>query len=159
MQLTQQDHEHLKMLSIFHYIVAALMACFSCIGLIYVVLGIAMMSGGMGHGAQAPPEFMGLIFAIMGGAFILFGLTLATCVFMAGRNLASYKRYTFCLVIAGLSCMWMPFGTILGVFTFIVLLRPQVKEAFTGIPAPQPMYPANPMSPMQPPDVPPQPPV
>lgn len=49
---------------------------------------------------------------------------------LAGRALAQRRRYTFCLVIAGVACMFMPFGTVLGVFTIIVLLRDSVKELF-----------------------------
>ncbi|HTC95994.1 MAG TPA: hypothetical protein VK699_21310 [Terriglobales bacterium] len=154
MPLTYQDQEQLRMLSIFHYIVAALLAMFACIPLIHVTLGIAMLMGAFGHGADAPPAFMGLIFVILGGLFIVLGLTLAICTFLAGRYLAQCKHYTFCLVVAALCCLWMPFGTVLGVFTIIVLMRPQVKEAFTGIPAPQPTHPAAPMPPVQPPTTP-----
>jgi len=32
--------------------------------------------------------------------------------------------------MAGVECMFMPFGTVLGVFTIIVLMRPSVKEIF-----------------------------
>ena len=32
--------------------------------------------------------------------------------------------------MAAISCAFMPFGTVLGVFTLIVLLRPGVKELF-----------------------------
>jgi hypothetical protein len=38
----------------------------------------------------------------------------------------------FCLVMAGIQCIFMPFGTVLGVFTIIVLMRNSVKEAFTA---------------------------
>jgi hypothetical protein len=54
----------------------------------------------------------------------------AFCVFLAGRNLAQQRRYTFCLVIAGLLCIFIPFGTVLGVFTIVVLVRPSVKALF-----------------------------
>ncbi len=33
--------------------------------------------------------------------------------------------------MAGVACMFMPFGTVLGVFTIIVLLRDSVKELFS----------------------------
>jgi hypothetical protein len=32
--------------------------------------------------------------------------------------------------MAGVACMFMPFGTVLGVFTIVVLLRDSVKELF-----------------------------
>ena len=36
----------------------------------------------------------------------------------------------YCLVMAGIECLFMPFGTVLGVFTIIVLMRESVKEMF-----------------------------
>jgi len=38
----------------------------------------------------------------------------------------------FCLIVAGIICIFMPLGTILGVFTIIVLVRPSVKAMFEG---------------------------
>jgi hypothetical protein len=34
------------------------------------------------------------------------------------------------LIVAGLNCLQIPFGTVLGVFTFIVLRRPAVKDLY-----------------------------
>jgi hypothetical protein len=34
--------------------------------------------------------------------------------------------------MAAIACMLMPFGTVLGVFTIIVLMRPSVKELFAA---------------------------
>ena len=36
----------------------------------------------------------------------------------------------FHYAVAAIACMFMPFGTVLGVFTIIVLMRPSVKERF-----------------------------
>jgi hypothetical protein len=36
----------------------------------------------------------------------------------------------YCLVVAGIECIFMPFGTVLGVFTIIVLMRPSVRNLF-----------------------------
>ncbi len=49
---------------------------------------------------------------------------------LAGRKLARRRSWTFCLVVASIECLFMPYGTVLGVFTIIVLLRPTVKELF-----------------------------
>src|SRR5438034_237975 len=46
------------------------------------------------------------------------------------RELRDRRGYLFCLVMAGIACLFQPFGMILGVFTFIVLLRPSVKTLF-----------------------------
>lgn len=34
----------------------------------------------------------------------------------------------FCLIMAGIACLFMPFGTVLGVFTIVVLTRESVRE-------------------------------
>jgi len=41
------------------------------------------------------------------------------------------------MVIAGLSCLNMPLGTVLGIFTLIVLSRESVKVLFKGEATPQ----------------------
>jgi hypothetical protein len=131
MTTSSQDLEHLKLLSIFHYVVAALAALFACLPLFHLCIGIAMVSGWEGFADIDPMAgFMGWFFIAFSSAFILTGWAFALCLFLAGRYLSQRRRYTFCLVMAGLACMFMPFGTVLGVFTIIVLLRDSVKELF-----------------------------
>ena len=81
---------------------------------------------------DGPAVVIGWIFLIGGSTFILIGWTYAIAMFFAGRCLQSHRRPTFCFVIAVLSCLHAPIGTVLGVFTIIVLQRPSVKELFAG---------------------------
>jgi hypothetical protein len=39
-----------------------------------------------------------------------------------------------CMITAGLSCLEMPYGTALGVMTFVVLSRPSVRQEFDAHP-------------------------
>ena len=66
----------------------------------------------------------------MGCGLLLIFWTLAALIIVAGRFLARSKHYRFCKVMAGVSCVWLPLGTALGVFTLIVLRRPSVKKLF-----------------------------
>lgn len=124
-----EDKEHLKLLSIFHYIVGAITALFSFFPLIYVAIGIAMLVGAF-NGKDAPPKIVGWIFVIFPGFIILCGWTFTVCIFIAGYKLAHYRSRMYCLVIACIECTFMPFGTVLGVFTIIVLMKDSVKELF-----------------------------
>ena len=124
-----QDAEHLRLLSIFHYVVGGLTALCACIPIIHLAIGLAILFGAFPHN-NGPPAVVGLLMVVIAGCFILAGWALAICLFIAGGYLKSRKHYTFCLVIAGISCMLFPFGTALGVFTIIVLMRPSVKEMF-----------------------------
>lgn len=46
------------------------------------------------------------------------------------RCLRLRKNYVFCQVVAGLSCVDIPYGTALGVTTLVVLGRPSVRDLF-----------------------------
>ena len=122
-----QDQEHLRLLSVFHYVVAGLATIFSCFLILHIAMGIAMVTGVLDGG---PPRMFGWLFVVLPGIFMLLGWAFAVCLFAAGRCLAARKHYTFCLVMGAISCLFMPFGTVLGVFTIIVLMRPSVVELF-----------------------------
>lgn len=131
-----QDGEHLRLLSIFHYVVGGIMALMACFPLIHIAIGIVFLLNPalLTQNHQQPPfpaEVFGPLFVAVGGAIVVAGWTLAALVLTAGRFLNKRKHHTFCLVVAGVSCVFFPFGTALGVFSLIVLLRPSVKELFT----------------------------
>ncbi len=123
-----QDEEHLRLLSIFHYVVGGIAGFFACFPIIHLTIGIAILAGAMGR--EGPPPAFGLLFVMMALIFITGGWTLAICLIVAGKRLARRTNYKFCFVIACISCAIMPYGTVLGVFTIIVLVRPTVKQLF-----------------------------
>ena len=133
-----RDDEHLRLLALFHYIYAGLTGLFSCFPMVYLGLGVVMISGGIkDRSGQGPPPELGWFFVIFAAAFILLGWVYASCVALAGRYLTRRRGYWFCFIVACLSCAFAPLGTVLGVFTLIVLLRPSVKAAF-GVGGPYP---------------------
>jgi hypothetical protein len=89
-------------------------------------------------GAGGPPPEIGWIFIVGGGVFSLVVWSMAACTLFAAYNLSKKQRYLFCFVIACISCASVPLGTILGVFTIVVLARPGVKELFDNLPAETP---------------------
>lgn len=130
---TDKDAEHLRLLAIFHYIVAGIGAFFACFPLIHVALGALMVfhpSTMQGSANEPPPAAVGYLFIFLGGLFILMGWSMAVCTFLSGRFIAKRKNRVFSFVIAGLLCMFMPFGTVLGIFTIIVLSRESVQRLY-----------------------------
>ena len=106
-------------------------AFFSCIPLVHLFVGLALIFGQIG-GEDPAADLIGLLFVVIAGVIILTGWTFAVLILLSGRNLARRRRHTFCLVIAAVECLFMPFGTVLGVFTIVVLMRDSVKALFEG---------------------------
>ena len=131
-----QDSEHLRLLSIFHYVVAGLAALFSFFLLVYTTVGgifiFAARHGTPKPGEELPPEFLGWIFIVLGSLLFLLGIAMAICILIAGRCLSRRKCYSFALVIACIECLFIPFGTILGGFTIVALSRESVRELFSA---------------------------
>jgi hypothetical protein len=105
---------------------------FACLPLIHVAMGlIFFLHPGTGVGQRDfPPKLFGLLFVFVGGFFVLLGWSAAICTFISGRYLAKRRKRTFSYVMAAILCAFMPFGTILGVFTLIVLGRDSVQKMY-----------------------------
>ncbi len=126
-----EDENHLDLLAVFHWVVGGLTALFACFPLIHVGLGLAMVFGKL-DGKNPPPAWIGWFFVVFGGMAVLCGWTAAIAIITAGRKLKRRKSWMYCVVIGALECALMPFGTILGVFTIIVLMRDSVKQLFAA---------------------------
>jgi hypothetical protein len=132
-----KDLEHLKLLTIFHYIVGGL-ACFcGLLWVIYIVSGVILLiaSGSMTGDDRMGAAIGGVLATIVGFVlFVLFEAYGILCV-IAGRKYAKPEGYRFCFVLAVFTCLNFPLGTALGVFAIVVLNRPSVKARFQGLPA------------------------
>jgi hypothetical protein len=127
------DTEHLRLLGLGYYLSAAMTAFFSLFGLLY--MGIGMTVTKIAHDApraDAPPEAMGLVFALIGAAFFLIMAGITGIKAYVGRCLERRRHRVLCLVVAVVSCLEIPYGTALGIGTFIVLMRPRVMRQFDG---------------------------
>jgi hypothetical protein len=126
------DTEKLRILSVFHYVVGLLTLLFALLPSIHLMMGIMMITGRFAHEPDFPARPMGWFFTVLALLFMLAALALGIALIMAGRNLAARTRYTFCFVVAGLSTLLFPFGTVLGVFTILTLAKDSVRSMFAG---------------------------
>src|SRR5262245_37032199 len=104
-----------------------------CFPLIHLTIGIAIARGDIPqppNGAPEVPRMIGWMFIAIAAFIISLSWLMAAALVLGGRNLQARRRYTLCMVVAAVACLFMPLGTILGVFTLIVLNRPSVKELF-----------------------------
>jgi hypothetical protein len=129
-----RDAAHLRTLSICWYILSIFQAFTGCIVLGYIVLvllmGVGMASSGHSDDATAGAAFSGF-FGCFGLALLAFWWGLAFLNFNVARSLAKRRHRGLCFVMAAFACLFVPLGTILGVFTFVTLSRPSVQNSFT----------------------------
>jgi O-antigen/teichoic acid export membrane protein len=130
----KKDVEHLRLLSVFHFVFAG----FALLGLGFMVLHYTFMRMFLGpefaryHRGSPPPKEVLVILAVVYvviGFFTILGLVLNL---LSGVWLRQRKNRLFSLIIAGLNCLQVPLGTALGVFTFIVLSRDSVRRLYEG---------------------------
>ncbi len=132
----RRNLEHLSVLSIFHFVFAGL----ALVGVGFLCVHYAIMHSFMTNpemwksqkGPGPPPkEFFDMFvwFYVFMGALLLLGLVLNV---LSGLFLRQRRHRIFSLVIAGLNCLQIPFGTALGVFTILVLSRPSVCQLYSG---------------------------
>ncbi len=128
------DLEHLKLLSIFHYVVAGLVGSFSLFPVFHLVFGLLIIFAPQifEQKGDKPPAFFGWFMVAFALMLITIGLVFAVLILVTARFLSGRRHYMFCLVMAGAECLIMPFGTVLGVFTIVVLIRDSVKEMFSA---------------------------
>ncbi len=130
------DDEHLKLLSLGYIISGASAALFSLFALMYVLFGaiigatIAKQAAADSQGAEQVPAFIGWLIGGIGLAFFLILAAFAAAKFWTAACLKKRKSRTFCMVVAAISCLEFPYGTALGVLTFIVLGRDSVARLF-----------------------------
>jgi hypothetical protein len=80
---------------------------------------------------QGPPPAE--IFAIFKWAYLVFGCWFLSSVILnllSGLFILRRKYRYFSLVVAAINCLHIPLGTVLGVFTIIVLIRQSVVELY-----------------------------
>ena len=129
----QIDTDHLNLLAVFHMVGAGL----ALLGILflfghYMLFNTIMSSAGAfpkGGSGPSPEAFFSAFrwFYLVFGVWLLLSLVLNL---LGWSYLRARKNRTFCMVVAGFNCIHVPLGTVLGVFTLVVLSRRSVLELF-----------------------------
>ena len=123
------DEEHLKLLSIGYWVWGGVMAAYSLfIGAYFMFMGFIFTS--IPDGADAAPDFLRWFFPIVG--IVVFGIagTFAGLQIANGFWIRKRTHHVLSMVVAGFTCAMVPVGTMLGVCSFVVLVRPTVRALY-----------------------------
>ena len=127
------DADHLQLLGIFHFLFAGLaLVGLGFLGLHYALLRYFVFNPNVwANQKNSPPpaEF----FQIFQWLYVVCGVLLLVggiANLLSGLWIRARKNRAFSLVVAGIDCIQIPFGTALGVLTIIVLMRDSVRETY-----------------------------
>lgn len=124
------DAEHLKLLRWGYFFSGAMTAFFSLFGLAYAAMGFMFVNFPVADGQNPPPEWFGLVFGILGTVTAVLMWALAAAKFRVAKALRERTMRTFCIVVAVFTMLGVPFGTLLGLLTLLVLGRSSVERSF-----------------------------
>jgi hypothetical protein len=130
LEITRHD---LKILSVCYYIQAGLLGFYALLVLAYGALFATILQS-IPRGAdqaQLPAGVAKLIGGVLTAGGILTAVA-ALVTFLCGRYLPQARNRRFCYAVAALTCLGIPYGTVLGIYTFIVLGRPETKQIAAG---------------------------
>lgn len=132
--LPDKDLAELRLLSILHYVFAALQLLgLGFLWMHYFLMRTMFLEGGLAARGAATPgmeDFPKTFFQVLIGFYIAGGVILLVSGLLAvlsAQGLARRRNRTLSIVVAGLSCLQIPLGTVLGVFTLMVLMRDSVR--------------------------------
>jgi hypothetical protein len=87
---------------------------------------------------QGPPVIMFRIFAAATGVIILLGWTFGGLTIYAGHCVQKRTHRLFIYVMAALNCPFLPWGTLLGIATLMLLQTPVAQREFRVLAADRP---------------------
>lgn len=127
---TAQYTQYANYIGLAHYVVAAFSALFACFPVLHLSIGIGIVTGRLDTQNEPGAMLGGWMFIGVASAFICLGWFFTAILLYTGRCWQKKQHYTFCLIVAAVSCLFTPFGTILGIFALILLLQPEGKALF-----------------------------
>jgi hypothetical protein len=132
----KRDIEHIRLLAILHFVFGGL----AMLGILFLLIHYFIL-----HTVFASPELWKSqpnstpppkeFFEVFVWLYVFMGFLLVIgCLLnlLSGLFLLKRRHRVFSLVIAGLNCLQIPFGTALGILTILVLLRDSVRELYDG---------------------------
>ena len=134
------DGEHLKLLSIAYWVWGGILAAYSLFIAAYFLF-IGFIFAAIPEGGDAPPAFFGWIFVVVAVAMLVIIGGIAGLQIANGFWIRRRTHRVASMVVAGFTCASIPMGTMLGVFSFLVLARPSVRELYLEPVPPSEVFP------------------
>jgi hypothetical protein len=78
----------------------------------------------------SPFTFLSIMFILLPIGIVVIGWMFAIAVVLNGYYIKNRRWHIYCLVVSGVESIFMPFGTILGIFSIVLLTKPEIRVLF-----------------------------
>jgi membrane-associated HD superfamily phosphohydrolase len=129
------DEEQLRLLSFFHYVSGAVTITFSSMFIFHLIFfgymasNPELFSNDDAKNAKEAMQIMQILLAVF-GTFVILGISYGICEIVSGVFIKQKKYRIFSMIVAIPRIILIPYGTILSMFTFILLDRDSVKSLY-----------------------------
>ena len=127
------DETSLDLLPIAYWVSAGFWGFYALFMVAYFVLIGTLFVSIPPDGSGAPPEFFGWVFLGVGLCFFVLAAATVTLKVLAGFWIRKRKHRVATMIVAAITCLEIPYGTLIGVLTFIAFSRPSVKALYEGV--------------------------
>lgn len=139
--LSEQQRTYLRVLAILHYVHGVLIALVALAMVAFFGFGWIDSGGSFGDAEES------FVFAFV-SCGVLFITAYAAVTLLVGRWLDQRRHWAGVIVFSAINALNAPLGTLLGVFTIVVLISEPVRAAFEGQPPAAAAPPSPPASPV-----------
>lgn len=125
--------DRLRLLGILHLVLGIPLFGFYSVPILYRLFGSGADEAGPATRNHASPEAAVMqVFVDLGIGVALMLCTLAVAIMAAGWCLLRRRYRRFCIGVAAVECIAVPIGTVLGVWSLVVLLRAKTRAVFAA---------------------------
>lgn len=124
-----RDRDLLRVLAIFHWVFGGLALLASLAPAVMLAFGVFLASP-----AQQDPDasIAGVVLTCLGVVLGTLAFSYGTGMIVAGRGLWRQDRWVLCMVMAAVTCIFFPYGTVLGALSVVMLAKNGVRERFSS---------------------------
>jgi len=123
--------DDLQFLAMFHFAIGAMAAMVSLVPALGLFVSTSLAAEGVPVDALLVRLFGEAGAAIAAGLLLVVGMTLGALLVAEGFYLLRLRNFRFCRFVSTLGLFFVPFGTLLGAVTLVVLSKPATQAQFS----------------------------
>ena len=125
-----KDEAQLRLIAMWYYVFALLQTLLALGTFIFAIAAISLSAGWIQESVWLPPRtLVGEVILPWLGSAAFVG-AVASLSLLAARRVSKRRSHSLCLFASVANLLFVPWGTLLGLYSIVVLKRPSVSAVF-----------------------------